>query len=279
MNKTFAFSCFILPFLTGAALPPQTQNPARAGNDACITCHEDIQARIDKTVHLTALAGCEDCHGPGAKHADEPGPDNIITFRDTPPAKITAACAQCHSTFSSTHTSHFRNRRSCLDCHDLWHSEKTVKAASIPAPGLLKGTREELCTPCHNRVQSDFQRPYRHPAARLENRCLSCHNPHQSKKEIQQREVDRKCASCHPDYAGPYAFVHAGTKARGCMGCHVPHGSANANLLTRSTPRFLCLSCHTVLPASHRQNNPQYRSCTACHNQIHGSNFNPRFLD
>lgn len=60
-----------------------------AGHDACETCHSDIAdtKKSGKHVHVN----CEACHGPQAKHADDPG-------SSTPSKLDTAAlCVRCHA--------------------------------------------------------------------------------------------------------------------------------------------------------------------------------------
>ncbi len=60
-----------------------------AGHQACATCHADVEEVKQKGKH--AGVNCEACHGPLAKHTDDPG-----TL--TPPKLDTAAlCVRCHA--------------------------------------------------------------------------------------------------------------------------------------------------------------------------------------
>jgi DmsE family decaheme c-type cytochrome len=161
----------------------------------------------------------------------------------------------------------------------MWHSEKTVEQSKIPTPHLVKDKTDAGCTVCHTMERSEFMKPYRHKLILSGNTCVSCHDPHLSKKELRSmRTIFRKCIDCHPETGGPFIYVHLGTQHEGCMECHVPHGSPNPNLLTRHEPRMLCLSCHANTPQFHNQANPKYRDCTACHPAIHGSNMSKSFM-
>lgn len=73
----------------GAALKDLADRPVKyAGHQACEVCHTDIVTT--KTAGKHAGVNCEACHGPLAKHADDPS----IT-----PAKLDTAvlCVKCHA--------------------------------------------------------------------------------------------------------------------------------------------------------------------------------------
>ena len=59
-----------------------------AGHQTCETCHSDVADVKSKGVHKGVA--CESCHGPQAKHADDPG--SVV------PAKLDTAvlCVRCH---------------------------------------------------------------------------------------------------------------------------------------------------------------------------------------
>lgn len=275
MNRNsiiFAILCLLLTFCAAEA-------PARIGSDTCLGCHEDIQARIQKTAHFKPNpVECEDCHGPGGAHGDEPAATNIVTLKGTPAQKIMETCTRCHREYRSNYSSHTTTGRACLNCHDMWHSEKTVKSQLIPSDHLVTTKNWDQCLTCHRRQQAEFARPYHHQAGRFNNQCVACHDPHVTRKELRSKAIDEKCARCHPDFGGPFVYVHLGTQDKGCIGCHFPHGGTNPNLLNRNTTRFLCLSCHPDTPRLHNQANALYQQCTACHTAIHGSNFDPKFF-
>ncbi len=74
----------------GNAITDIAARPVRfAGHQACETCHTDVQDVKKNGKH--AHVNCEACHGPLAKHADDPS-------SLTPPKLNTAVlCVQCHA--------------------------------------------------------------------------------------------------------------------------------------------------------------------------------------
>jgi predicted CXXCH cytochrome family protein len=85
---------------------------------------------------------------------------------------------------------------------------------------------------------------------------------------------------------GPFLYEHAPTSSfateggDGCIACHQPHGSSNERLLVRPD-NLLCKQCHST-PALHFTQHGGIGTmfdCMECHNSVHGSNDNQRFLD
>jgi len=276
-KKFFYTFCLILIFTFPLLGAKKAKN---VGNQACFTCHDNMEKRLNRTPHNSMNGvGCESCHGPGSIHAEDPSSENIFTFKKAAAIKIFKVCSACHKNMHSSYSSHMREGNSCLQCHNMWHSDKTIQISEIPSLHLLRSTDDSLCFKCHKIQRGEFARPFHHQFTGSGNSCVSCHNPHMTKRELRPRRISRKCAKCHPDMAGPFVYVHLGTQHEGCMECHTPHGSTNPNLLTRSTTRFLCLSCHTSTSKTHNQSDPKYRQCTSCHSAVHGSNISPKFFE
>lgn len=87
-----------------------------AGHQTCENCHGDIADTKSKGVHKTV--NCESCHGPQAKHADDPG--SII------PAKLDTKvlCARCHqanlakpTNFPQVNAPEHSSGAACDSCH------------------------------------------------------------------------------------------------------------------------------------------------------------------
>jgi hypothetical protein len=73
----------------GNALSDLASHSVRyAGHETCETCHADVLDKKKTGRH--AHVNCEACHGPQAKHADDPGSEQ--------PAKLDTAvlCTRCH---------------------------------------------------------------------------------------------------------------------------------------------------------------------------------------
>jgi len=287
------------------ASPVKDNKPAEfVGSAVCQTCHEDTFNAFQKNAHEVvetdkkrgwANKACESCHGPGSKHADSADAAEIRQ-----PAKLKAGqtdriCLTCHQN-QSTHvgrinSSHAKDQVSCVACHAV-HSNGPH--------GLVPRKLTEvnaLCAGCHAEVWASFQRPFKHRLPEGAMSCVDCHNPHGGSilaRAFQTTKANEPgCFKCHGDKAGPFAFEHAPVRLEGCTACHQPHGSSNPRMLTRPDVRFVCMECHSNLPAPtapanhtlgtappafHDLLSPRFQNCTLCHQKVHGSYANRAFL-
>jgi DmsE family decaheme c-type cytochrome len=182
-----------------------------------------------------------------------------------------AACADCHGKEAQAlreDRGHRTVEAGCLACHGA----HALGSGSGPVPLLAR------CEECHPAERARFALPFRHPLEAAD--CTSCHPPHGLAPRALRLHLRRDaCVECHREYAGPFQFEHEGNRALGCLSCHESHGSANRRLLTHSETRMLCMSCHTNLEQSHRQNpGSVFRECLNCHTEVHGSHWNRELL-
>jgi DmsE family decaheme c-type cytochrome len=162
--------------------------------------------------------------------------------------------------------------------------------------------QKDLCYSCHPAERVQFEMPSKHRVNEGVVQCSDCHNPHGSSASTSRMggssamlqpafDNEEPCLKCHVDKRGPFVFEHASVRIEGCEGCHVPHGSMNAKLLTRPVVFTVCLECHNgagtfgrenvgvfQLSPAHNLLDPKYQHCTLCHVRIHGSNSDPTFL-
>ena len=91
-----------------------------AGKAVCIDCHT-IEAELIASDMHSGLS-CEGCHGPNAKHADDPDNKELI-LKDG--SRI--SCGRCHSLNAARKIEiinqvdliqHHPERESCIDCHN-----------------------------------------------------------------------------------------------------------------------------------------------------------------
>jgi hypothetical protein len=100
----------------GASIAEIAAHPIHfAGHDTCETCHADILDTKKSGKH--AKVNCEACHGPLAKHADDPS---------IQPAKLDTAtlCVRCHAAsaakpknFPQVDADQHSTRLPCETCH------------------------------------------------------------------------------------------------------------------------------------------------------------------
>jgi DmsE family decaheme c-type cytochrome len=281
-----------------ASTPSAPAAQGYVGAETCKTCHEKIYASWAKTPHWQTTLdtkgglshqGCEGCHGPGAQHVAGGGDaSKIFTFKNASTKEIIARCMTCHAGdaqhVNAINSAHIQNKVSCISCHSP-HNAVTKNF-------LLVKKQPELCYTCHLQQKSQFEMPFHHRVNEGLVQCSDCHNPHGTAGPKQVRASstqDQVCFTCHTDKQGPFVFEHEPVKIEGCQSCHIPHGGANAHMLRVSNVNLLCLQCHTNsapngktggapgTPSFHSQQT-FFKSCTLCHVQIHGSNFDPTYF-
>jgi DmsE family decaheme c-type cytochrome len=263
------------------------------GAEACKTCHEDLYNSWEKTPHRKTTLnkaggpskqGCEGCHGPGADHvAGDGDKSKIFVFENASTKDVNAHCMTCHEGgtqhMNAINSSHTQNDVSCISCHSPHHAQTKEF--------LLVKAQPELCYSCHLQQKSQFQMPFRHRVIEGLVQCSDCHNPHGTVGAKQVRASatqDAVCFTCHADKQGPFVFEHEPVKIEGCSSCHIPHGGANPHMLRVSNVNLLCLQCHTNVTANAKAGSAPgtpsfhsqqtfFKSCTLCHSQVHGSNF------
>jgi DmsE family decaheme c-type cytochrome len=298
-----AILCFLLAVAvkTSASRGPQDPAPAQqqpaaqpalaageyAGEATCLTCHADqaytgtAHARAFHERTPAANQGCESCHGPGKAHADAGGDKALIrSYSTMEPAEISETCTTCHNRASHAlweGSQHDQRNMSCASCHSV-HAGK--------GEAQLKNENQiELCSECHRPVTRRQHRFNHMPVREGAMTCSSCHNVHGSTNVRLLRAgttIDESCTSCHADKRGPYLWEHAPV-SESCITCHEPHGSNNDRMLVQKQP-YLCQRCHVTsrhpptvydgfqLNNTQNANKVFARSCTICHQLVHGSN-------
>ncbi len=274
------------PTARPAALPA-AQASDYAGQDTCLTCHEDrnykgtLHALTSNPRTPASTHGCESCHGAGKAHADADGDKTkIVNLKTLTPQQSSELCTTCHN--RSRHllwsgSQHDQRNVGCITCHSV-HSpvgDKQLKAKSEP----------ELCGTCHRTIVNKLNRFSHMPVRENKLECSSCHNPHGSanvKLLKTGTTVNQACTSCHTEKRGPVVWEHPPV-VENCASCHDPHGTNNDRMLIAKLP-FLCQRCHVTsrhpptvyegltLRTSANANKIYGRACNNCHQMIHGSN-------
>jgi predicted CXXCH cytochrome family protein len=265
----------------------------------CESCHGPAKAHAD---------AIQAAHGDDAATAKALHDFPLFAFKGSA-AENAARCLSCHISSKQQeffeHSEHAGHGISCNQCHTAHlvdevkdHSRGNLSYAQayffqvpkLPEEtrwlqnSLLKQAEPALCYTCHQTVQAKFALPAHHRVPEGLMKCSDCHNPHGTLNTASLHKPNSEtCVNCHMEKRGPYVYEHPAVKIEGCVTCHNPHGSPNRMLLVRREGRQLCLQCHTGFHAQAQV--PHSRlgfqtsgECVRCHVTVHGSNFDPDFL-
>jgi predicted CXXCH cytochrome family protein len=265
----------------------------------CESCHGPAKAHAD---------AIQAAHGDDAATAKALADHPVFAFRGSA-AENAARCLTCHISSKQQeffeHSEHAGHGISCNQCHSahLVDEVKDHSRGNLTYPqahffqvprladetrwlhnSLLKQAEPTLCFTCHLSIQAKFALPEHHRVPEGLMKCSDCHNPHGTENVASLNKLaSETCVNCHVEKRGPFVYEHPAVKVEGCVSCHNPHGSTNRMLLVRREGRQLCLQCHTGYHAQIQV--PHSRlgfqtsgECVRCHVTVHGSNFDPFFL-
>jgi predicted CXXCH cytochrome family protein len=234
----------------------------------CLACHSvGLNTPAKGSRHAALDMGCDTCH---VTH--KTGDPNQREFKYHLTKNAPQLCTDCHdpkdATIAKAHQGQPFEKADCLTCHDP-HQSKSPKlmqafvhapfeggkdsCASCHQPAkegkvvLTQASTKELCVTCHAEKTEQIEKAkVQHPGAAGD--CTDCHNPHAGKSPgFPKPDAVNACLGCHADQAeqGKKAHLHQPAFDQGCATCHEPHGSDNPRLLRASTPKALCLECHS----------------------------------
>lgn len=256
--------------------------------NVCFGCHGDLQnsAMIAGPHQICGPNGfnCTTCHNSHGQILEQSRKD---------------LCLSCHEQDSPTMAWHSSTHNimgvACTDCHNPHPSSAvqefpratgvSFEQSNVRHPKRLPMSVEEpeACYKCHPKIYAMNALPSHHPVKEGKMVCSDCHDPHgQREGGLDADTKQLLCWKCHAEKQGPFAYEHPPV-TEDCGYCHEPHGTVADNLLKQPTT-FLCLRCHV---GHNRSNHPGgvdpdidgvpqvraalYTDCTACHQQIHGS--------
>ncbi len=255
-------------FISGACALAALRVPATAGDEDCLACHGDRDARDDRgrSVYVDAHAHRSSAHA-------------------------SLSCTNCHKAKEDYPHPARASRASCEACH----ADVKVQVAK----GTHAGLGQAACVGCHGAAHAVI------PAARTEARCGSCHQD--SVKEYQTSVHARfratgdgaTCSSCHGPAHGmlpataPASSVSRGQLPHTCGSCHASPEflakhkiavalpveayrlSVHGRAVAAGRPAASCSDCHgnhAIVPASAPTSKINHwnvvKTCGTCHQAI-----------
>ena len=235
-----------------ALLPIGQQDATYIGNASCQAagCHAPAAPgaknpeHYDATTHAKKGVTCESCHGPGSKHKDGPGKENILTF---PKVTSSAVCGQCHGPIldqygyskhiklvespvvSATQSPAATRTSRCMACHSGLFRTQIVEAG-VDIPSMTDQAIKDIA---NNTISS-----VPHVAV-----CSTCHDPHEQTGKLTDTGEEKQLR--HKMFNTDTTQIAPGTTAaqfttfdHGCAQCHNGRGTNPADsALTSSASR------------------------------------------
>ena len=200
-------------------------NLRRMANRECLDCHTtglvvtfDRAAKHWSTEFTDAGVACEDCHGPGARHADTTEVADIFSPKRADKARALDDCAVCHGPRSPLFP--------LLDADHRFRAGQRYEDFYDPVVVLIGGKHSGDFFADARPKSSSFEYQallqsacYRKGGAT----CLTCHTaPHEPHGSDELRQPgDESCRGCHAaEFAAGKAHSHH--ERATCLGCHMP---------------------------------------------------------
>ncbi|HUK20293.1 MAG TPA: cytochrome c3 family protein [Gemmatimonadales bacterium] len=248
---------------SGAWADLQASGAAQASCDACHTVSH-LGNSVGKPAGYELVADsayhdvqCENCHGPGQKHASGPSNSNLPLASIHVDTGITNGCGGCHT---GTHEPFV----------DQW-----VQSAHGSGPGFLPAVNSGAsCTPCHEgkaaiqvkfNVVTNFVEKSDTSHQRIV--CAVCHAPHgsgfihQLRAPIDVPTTDNLCVRCHSRTGTPpWGTATSTSAARG------PHGAQGLLVIGQNVgwiPPGFTYDTNQIVSSHGTAANPQL--CATCH--------------
>ena len=187
-DSTTQYNFPIIDERTGEVVLEEGWVPYHAGEEKpynCGSCHT-TGYNYDPETHMYDMPGligmweeegiqCEECHGPGSLHVQEPIRAKMIVDRSS------EACGECH----------YRGAEGVVEASGgfIKHHEQYEEMLTSPHASLE-------CVACHNPHQSvKFAEPEVNPNKGLRNTCTNCHFDQTNSEAHEANGVT--CVDCH----------------------------------------------------------------------------------
>jgi hypothetical protein len=224
------------------------------GQGVCSECHADIFGVHEKDVHFRVE--CEDCHGPGDRHArfhreggESPANESPASESPAKAADTGVALTKADATLPKEYT-----LEGCLFCHrQLASRPRDFPQIDPTAHYAFLHVKEPTtrCVECHSPHEPLYLLT-RASDARLHPIIHECSDCHDKQPEVSHRDVEAHpaifvCADCHRKVVEDFSEREHGFLR--CTACHLFHKENDtAGRIYKNGNQRFCLLCHEEKP-------------------------------
>jgi predicted CXXCH cytochrome family protein len=203
---------------------PDHDGLARRVRHECMFCHNAYPQTVEDThgywraqtypAELPEGLGCQRCHGPGAKHAQDGKRDSILNPGRLDVARRNDVCYECHMQASVALPSIRRFGRDIYSYRPGTPLLDYMLHLDVTENDRPRGERFEIN---HHPYRLEQSRCFIESKGRLS--CLTCHDPHvKVAKENRAAHYRAVCIGCHSDLVHEPAIAATDD----CTTCHMP---------------------------------------------------------
>ncbi|GAW91573.1 multiheme c-type cytochrome [Calderihabitans maritimus] len=271
--------------------------PERTFEKNCSGCHNTgLALKWNADGYVTDYSyqefntGCENCHGAGSLHADNPSPENIINPAKLAKKAANEVCGQCHSRGKSKPEGLFGfpwketvgndGRYKIGDDLSEYYTEGGGYWGEDKNGDGRVSLEESVASQKHHQQWWDFMTTahYKSDSKNAPKTCFSCHSPHDDgfqvgdkKFSLEQVRNNELCLECHQDRApfngarhhfGDSKYTaHANIR---CTACHMPRTAKSAVWDEKGLGDIHSHRLN-VIPPSYKEVYNMPTSCIECH--------------
>jgi hypothetical protein len=196
--------------------------------EGCIFCHSGRANPVPGTngqysnAAFSELAiGCENCHGPGARHVDNMKSGRSVSAENPAivnPARLSPelannVCMQCHE-FGDDRV--LQPGKSYQDIRPGVPLDNTLAIMMVPPDRQSPPQSDHL----QHYYSMTLSKCYRASGGRL--RCITCHDPHvQTASEQAPAFYNKRCLTCHTEQSCRLSQPARQQEKDNCIGCHM----------------------------------------------------------